>query len=231
MIILPSILSENFTTLHNLFPTLEECGIKAIHFDVMDNHFVPNLTFGSKFIADLRPLTSMIFDTHLMIENPLENLLSFIKAGANIITAHREAFHYEEEIFEALHICHQNDVKFGLALKPASPIESIEKFLPKLDLVLIMTVDPGFGGQPLLVSVIEKINKLHQIAKDNDYSFIIEADGGINKENIALLLQSGVEYFVMGSAFFKEKNYKLHLSALKEIQESIYKTIKEIHYE
>lgn len=228
MMILPSILSQNFAMIPQILHQLEQSQIKAIHFDVMDNHFVPYLTFGAKLIADLRSMTSLLFDVHLMIENPYTNLSLFIEAQPNIITAHIEAFHSDEEIEKSIQLCHQNNIQFGLAVKPKTPIETIFKpYLKDLDLVLVMTVEPGLGGQSLILGTLEKISILSNYIQKNSYSLIIEADGGINLENIPLLINKGVSYFVMGNAFFQTSHFKDLLESFQKIQ----KKHKEVLYE
>jgi ribulose-phosphate 3-epimerase len=194
---------------------LEASKIKYVHFDVMDGNFVPNLTFGAKIIKPLRPLTEMIFDTHLMIKNPDKYLDDFIKAGCDIITVHFEATNKLRQIIDAIHAAGK---KAGLSIKPKTPVSKLIKWLPHIDLALIMSVEPGFGGQKFMHSALEKAKKIRQLIDKNNYSCILEIDGGVNAELVPLVCRAGIDLFVAGSAVFSSGD---PVKAIKVLQEAI----------
>lgn len=202
--ICPSILSADFSSLKETLSQLKTAGIKVVHFDVMDNHFVPNLTFGHKFIEDLRKHSDLMFDTHLMIDKPEDNITHYIKAGADLITVHYEAT-APEAIALMSRTVRSSGKKFGLSIKPATPAHVLTGLLPLLDLILVMTVEPGFGGQPIIEDCIGKISSLKKMTAD--FKTIIQVDGGVNKDNISRIVKEGADWLVVGSAFFKEKDY------------------------
>ena len=212
----PSILSANFSELGNEIKRLEDAGADMIHVDVMDGHFVPNLTIGPPVIKALRKYTKLPFDVHLMISPVHKYIKDYADAGANIITIHPETTDNLEASIQ--HIKKLNK-KIGISLNPGTQIEVVKNFLEKIDLILIMSVNPGFGGQKFMSEVLVKIKELKKIKDQQNLNFDIEVDGGINFDNSKLVIDAGANILVSGTTIFKNNNgnIKKNIDTLKVI--------------
>ena len=196
MKIAPSILSADFANLARDIKLVEKAGADYIHVDVMDGHFVPNITIGPAVVAAIRPVTKLPLDCHLMIEKPENYILDFAKAGADIINVHVEA---TPHIHRALQMIKGADVKAGVTINPGTPVDAIKHVLKMADLVLVMTVNPGFGGQAFIPEAVEKVKELKALKEEFDYHYEIEVDGGIVPETAEICQAAGADVFVAGS--------------------------------
>ncbi|MCK6256965.1 ribulose-phosphate 3-epimerase [Fictibacillus sp. KIGAM418] len=201
----PSILSADFSKLGEEIKAVEENGADYIHIDVMDGHFVPNITMGPLVVKAIRPLTELTFDVHLMIENPDRYIPEFAKAGADIITVHVEACPH---LHRTIQLIKEQGKKAGVVLNPATPVETIQHILADIDLVLIMSVNPGFGGQSFIHTVLPKIEVLSARIKEQGLNVEIEVDGGVNAETARLCEKAGATVLVAGSAIYGQKDIK-----------------------
>lgn len=217
MIIAPSILSADFANLAHDVKRVEEAGAGYIHIDAMDGHFVDNLTFGPNVVQAIRPHTKLPLDCHLMIDNPEKLIPAFAKAGADIISIHAEATNH---IHGALQLIKQEKVKAGIVVNPGTSIESIMPVLSEVDLVLVMTVNPGFGGQGFIESTVSKIVELDQIRKEQGFQYLIEVDGGITDKTIGACREAGADVFVAGSYIYGAADVKQAIDNLKDAAEN-----------
>ncbi|TWT07479.1 ribulose-phosphate 3-epimerase [Planococcus sp. CPCC 101016] len=214
--IAPSILAADFSKLGEEVLEVEKAGADWIHIDVMDGHFVPNISFGAVVMDAVRPLTKLPFDVHLMIENPDRYIEEFAKAGADYITVHVEACPH---LHRTIQLIRSFGVKPGVVLNPHTPVETIQHVLEDIDLVLFMTVNPGFGGQKFIHSVVPKVKQLSDIIKEKGLSIEIEIDGGINEETIVPCAEAGATVFVAGSAIYSKKDRTQALQAIRKAGE------------
>lgn len=205
MILSPSILSADFGNLQRELEQIKKAGATFVHIDVMDGHFVPNISMGIPVVKSIRKHSDLIFDVHLMIENPGKYIKDFVEAGADYVTIHYEALS-KDEIITALSSITSYGKKCGLSIKPATPFEMISPFLPMLDLVLIMTVEPGFSGQEMMEACLEKVSIAKEIKDKEGYTYLIEVDGGVTLANIRNVIEKGADAVVAGSAVFGSDN-------------------------
>lgn len=209
----PSVLSANFAELKKDLDSIKECNADWIHYDVMDGHFVPNISFGYSILKDVSRVSDLYLDVHLMISDPRQYAKNFIDAGASMIVFHIEAVENEEDVYELIHFIKEHNVEVGISIKPATPVSAIEKYLELIDLVLVMSVEPGFGGQSFMPIALDKIAQLHALKEK--HNFLIEVDGGINAETGKLCKDAGADVLVAGSYVFNAQDRKKAIESLK----------------
>ncbi len=210
----PSILSADFANLERDIKLVENAGAELLHIDVMDGHFVPNITIGAPVVKSLRKISNMVFDVHLMISRPEDYIADFVAAGADIITVHAEAATHLHRLIQMIK---DKGVKAGVALNPATPLSILDYILEDLDMVLIMSVNPGFGGQKFIPSALDKVRLIRELAIDMNLNIDIEVDGGVGLDNIAAVVGSGANILVAGSAIFNSKDPAATIKQMKEI--------------
>ncbi len=210
----PSILAADFLKLGEEIQAAEAAGADMLHIDIMDGHFVPNITIGPSIVQSIRKITSLPLDVHLMIEEPDKYLRDFIKAGADYLTVHYEA---SVHLHRTVQWIKESGVKAGVSLNPATPVWNLEHILPYTDIALLMSVNPGFGGQEFIPEVIEKIKILKKLLREKGLTTLIEVDGGVKIENAPEIISAGADILVMGSAFFNSKDYGTVIKQFREI--------------
>jgi len=212
IIIAPSVLSANFTRVGEAVSLIESAGGDWVHLDVMDGMFVPNITFGSKMVRDIREITSLPLDVHLMIEKPEYHIEKFSEAGADLITFHLEAAVHVHRILSQIK---KRGKSAGISIVPSTPVELLSEILPELDLILVMSVNPGYGGQNFIENSIDKIQRLDHERKKQGYSFKISVDGGISRKTARLVRDAGADVLVTGSSFFSSTDPGAEAAALR----------------
>ena len=206
-ILAPSILSCDYMNMQRDFAACKENGVKWLHVDIMDGHFVPNLSFGYSLVKAMRPVTDLVLDVHLMIDTPIKYAENFCKAGADYLTIHVEA-DTPENIRKTLELIRSLGVKPGIVVKPKTPAEAIEEYLPMVDMVLVMTVEPGFGGQKFMADMMPKVKKLREMIDKVNPDCYLEVDGGVDLNTVVTCKENGANVFVAGSAYFGAQDKK-----------------------
>ena len=214
IIVSPSILASDFNKLGEEIQKISDAGAEFLHFDVMDGHFVNNISFGIPVLESIAHTHKLFNDVHIMISEPKRYAERFCKAGADILTFHYEACANDEEVNDIIDIIHQNKVKAGLSIKPNTKVETVVKFLDKVDLLLVMSVEPGFGGQKFMDSALDKISFLRKYIDEHNLNCLIEVDGGINDQTAKLAIDAGVDVLVAGNYIFHSDDYKAQIRKL-----------------
>ena len=212
----PSILAADFKKLGEEIALVESLGAEYLHFDVMDGHFVPNISFGVPVLESISKCHQMINDVHIMISEPKKYIEKFANAGADIITFHYEACEDQDEVQDVIDMIHSFGLKAGLSIKPNTPVEVVQPFLEDLELVLVMSVEPGFGGQSFIPESLDKISYLRKLIDLNGYLCLIEVDGGINEKTAKLCREAGVNILVAGSYLFGKPDIEERMELLRE---------------
>ena len=212
--IAPSILSADFSRLGEEILLVEEAGADLIHIDVMDGHFVPNITIGPAIVSSLRKVTDLPFDVHLMIENPEKFIEAFAAAGSDMITVHVEA---ADNLHRTVALIKEQGIKAGVSLNPATPLSRIEQVIEDVDMLLVMTVNPGFGGQKFIENMLPKIKKAREMIRSIAPGVLLEVDGGVTLDNIKQIADAGTDIFVAGSSIFGSADYRKTIAKMKEI--------------
>ena len=212
VLVAPSILSADFSRLGEEIKAVENAGADWIHVDIMDGHFVPNLTIGPVVVSKIRKVTGLFFDVHLMIENPMKYLEPFVKAGSNLITVHGEVC---KDLSSDIEKIKKSGCKAGVSINPETPVDVIEDVIPFVDLVLVMSVHPGFGGQSFISDVVPKIKKIKEIIDKSGREIYLEVDGGINDKTARIVKENGANVLVAGNYIFTSKNYQKAITSLR----------------
>lgn len=213
-ILSPSILSCDYMNMQRDFDYCKRCGVKWLHVDIMDGHFVPNLSFGYSLVQSMRPVTDLVLDVHLMIDTPIKYAENFCKAGADYLTIHVEA-DTPENIKKTLELIRSLGVKPGIVVKPKTPAEAIAEYLPMVDMVLVMTVEPGFGGQKFMADMMPKVKKLREMLDAVNPTCHMEVDGGVDLVTCKVCKENGADVLVAGSAYFKASDKPAFVEAME----------------
>lgn len=212
--IAPSILTSDFAGIGESLAKIEKSGGDMVHLDVMDGHFVPPLTFGPKMVADIRKKTELEIDVHLMISNPDLRFQDYLDAGADCVTFHVEACMHVHRLIEVIH---SGGCKAGISLVPSTPVHFLDEILGKIDRILVMTVDPGYGGQTVIPSCLDKVRLLAEKRENEGFHYELEVDGGVSEETVTDFIECGADILVTGSAFFNSSNPRQYISRLKAL--------------